>query len=131
MAGRQTVTCVKCGGSIDKDEYGWVYNEKSRRYTCFWCVNKAKRTTFRRTSSQKAYKVGKQYHAPSEKTYEVVGTLSKIAGIFILVLSLLLMLAVPPVGIFFAVLGIAFFFFGKSYVKKANAMNTEVNETEE
>ena len=130
MAERRYVKCVKCGDTIDKrDDYGWIKNDRSGRYTCAACTRGY--ISGSRTSSPKTNQSYKTSNLPSLTTYKVVGTISKIAGIVIFVLSLLLLLAVPPVGIFFAILGVLFFFFGNAYIKKSKAMTKPEITTEE
>ena len=135
MAERRYVSCVKCGNQIDKrDDFGWVYNKSSRRYTCSACSagyqNGRRTTSTKYKSSSKRSGTGGSIKTPSAKTYKTVGIFAKIAGILIFVLSLLLLLAVPPVGIFFAILGVVFFLWGNSYIKKANAINAPQEEIE-
>lgn len=116
MAERRYVKCVKCGSEIDKKyDLGWVKNESSGRYTCASCSRS------QTNGSQTCYTKYKHSsrNTPSAKTYKVTGAITKIAGIVILVLSLLLLLVIPPVGIFFAILGILFFLWGKAISKKA------------
>ena len=131
MAERRYVKCVKCGDTIDKrDDFGWVKNESSSRYTCAACsrgyINGSQTSSKRKNY---AYPTGNR-NTPSAKTYKLAGTIAKIAGIVILVLSLLLLLAVPPVGIFFAILGVVFFLWGNGYIKKAKAMSEPQEESE-
>lgn len=135
MAERRKVKCAKCGDMIDKRyDFGWVKNESTGRYTCASCsrgfTNGSRTTSVRRNSNYKT----NISRTPSVKTYKVAGTISKVVGIVILALSLLLLLAVPPVGIFFAIIGVLFFVFGNAYLKKAKAMSTlddVIDESEE
>ena len=133
MAERRYVKCVKCSDTIDKrDDFGWVKNESSGRYTCAACsrgyINGGRTSTQRKKSS---YKAGSVNTMPSAKTYKVSGTIAKYVGIFVLVMSVLLLFALPPIGIFFAVLGVLFVFSGNSYLKKAKAMSEDQEDIEE
>ncbi len=109
MAGRRIVHCYKCGKSIDKKYARFAYNKKTRRYTCHHCVSG--------TSPESVFA------PPSEKTYKFSGVVQKVCGIILIVLSLLLTLALPPVGIIGIALGVFFLFSGKKHTKKAKEMS--------
>ena len=117
------VKCVRCGTEIDKEyDFGWEQNKKTKRYVCSSCANRPRTTYVPKTSSPNRSKntPGRSAKMPPEKIYKLTGMLLTILGIAILVMSLLLLLAVPSVGIYFAVCGIVFVVLGRIYAKKAN-----------
>ena len=121
MAERRFVKCMKCGCRIDKREYGWEYNEKSRRYTCDACVSNKHYGTGRKQRGNNRPK--KTFSA---KGYKICGIIMKVLGIIIVLMSLLLMIALLPVGIAFAIMGVLYFVLGVRWTKKAKTMSASL-----
>lgn len=111
---KHPVICMECGREFDaNNEVGTLYVKKSRRYICPTCA-------------QNRGKV-KEY---SPSFYKTCGNILLILSIIIFVFSLLLTIAVPPIGLVFIAIGLLFFLLGKNYKKKAKKMIEATQTTE-
>lgn len=100
-----------------KAVYNKVYNKTTVSVSN---LAHSKKSNNKTGKSTKQTNVATSYtHSPT--TYKVVGAIAKVCAIVIILLSLLLMLAVPSTGVVFAVIGVILFALGKSYTKKAKA----------
>ena len=106
-----------------KAVYNKVYNKTTVGVSDLAKSTSKSSTTTRKDNREIAY--ASSSHSPT--TYKVAGIIAIVASIAIILLSLILMLAVPTAGIIFALLGVALFLLGKTYTKKAKAMK-EIDE---
>ena len=111
MARKHTVLCLDCGKEFDANEPGTLYIKKSRRYVCPHCAQQ-------RSQRKQA----------SPTTYKVSGIIACICGVLIGLMGLLMVLALPGIGIIATLSGIGFFILGKKYIAMSKDMVEKQNK---